>query len=1587
VTSTTNKTSAPPRLRFSLAPEPARLLRARERIRDYLTAHCSDETTVNDIVLAIEEACTNAIRHSGSTKDIDVQLRFLGNALRISIKDEGNGFDVESFDSDKPPDPLLDHGRGLYLISRLCDELRLRRDGGLEVRMVKRDALASAGALAFDRALVVDRERAAGERLRAMLDEIDEGFDAFDWEYRYVHVNAVSLRRLGKSLDGLLGRTPWEVFPALEGSELLRRYREAMELGRPSVLEHRSVVDGQWLEVRIYPTSSGISGYYRGIDERKRKEDERQALLAERERSAVELELAKSVQRERQRLYDVLETLPAMVCLLTPDYHIAFANRAFRETFGESRGRHCYEHCFDEDAPCAFCESFRPLETGEPHHWQVTTPDGTVIAAHDYPFSDLDGSPMVLEMDIDITEATHNEAALRELTATLEERVAEATAALRAASERYAFLLQHAPAAIYEIDFRGPRFTSVNDYLCTYSGYSREELLALDPSELIAEEDRPKFAERAQAVAAGQSMPPSVEYRCLTKQGEERWAVLNMAPTYVDGVPVGALVVGHDLTERKLAERALERSRRHAELLAWTASSLLSTDDPWGLVEELCRRVMAELDCQVFFNYVLDRERGRLRLNAWAGIAEGEARRIEWLDCGEALCGCAARDACPIVAEEIPTSGDPRTELVASYGITAFACHPLMVQDEVLGTLSFGTATRTSFDEDDLALMKAVADHVAMAVHHLAAERMSRRYRLLAANSRDIILFMDRDGRIIEANEAAERAYGSSRDELLALTIADLRADETRGEVAPQMAEADERGILFESTHRRKDGTVFPVEVSSRGATIDGRRSLVSVVRDISERRRAEEEHQRLSEDRRQIAERLAVIKQIGEAAASSLRVDEVATRLIEEVHRLLGTSTAIVALGTDDRLLPVASDGYPSGFVEAELTPLPHDSLGAQAFREAIPKLIEDATMQTSGLSVWSSKLSLRLGFGSFAALPMLVEGRPIGVAVFIWGEPRRFNAVEVSFLESVVAAASVGLRNALLYEAEHEAARLGEALTGIDQLLHSSLDSDEILRRALQEGGEALGADGAAVMAREPGQFVLRYIWNWSNSWLGTTWPEEQLAHCTLALESGCVVAIDDTANDPRVVGELESASIVVAPLIVRNEAVAILNFSYAALHRFTKAELDFISRLGSSLSLALENAQINAERSQSARLAEALGAIGVAISAATETESIVQIVAGAGREAIGCEGAVAVLAEGDEFQIRVASGVAEPLLGLRFERRESPTGAVSLPQEPFVSNDAARDPRLVGGFAARFGLKTLLFVPLIARAEMLGVLAFGNLSSDRPFGADETRFAGALATSAALAIENTRAYEAEHRTAETLRELLALPVPEIDGLRIGVAHRAAAAAERVGGDFYDVFTLDEQTVAFFIADVSGKGPRAAGFTETIRSAVRTLAYLDPSPSFILTRVNESLMRQEIDGLFATAALFVIDTDTGVVHYSSAGHPPAVVCAQTCRMLPTEAGVPLGTFEAAYPQGSCHLEPGDVLLAYTDGISEARRGGAFLGEDRVLSVLAGLSRDDPQRLVDGLMDAAADFGGGELADDAAVVAVSLRPEALGDS
>jgi PAS domain S-box-containing protein len=142
------------------------------------------------------------------------------------------------------------------------------------------------------------------------------------------------------------------------------------------------------------------------------------------------------------------------------------------------------------------------------------------------------------------------------------------------------------------------------------------------------------------------------------------------------------------------------------------------------------------------------------------------------------------------------------------------------------------------------------------------AEKNLRRFQLLSEHSRDIILFMDyEDGRILEANTAAIRSYGFTRDEILNLTLFDLVPRETKELTARHMDQANTQGIIFETIHRRKDGTTFPVEVSAQGATISGVRTLISIIRDITERKQIEQELKSAYDDlERKVQERTAAL-------------------------------------------------------------------------------------------------------------------------------------------------------------------------------------------------------------------------------------------------------------------------------------------------------------------------------------------------------------------------------------------------------------------------------------------------------------------------------------------------------------------------------------------------------------------------------------------------------------------------------------------------------------------------------------------------------------------------------------------------------
>jgi len=300
------------------------------------------------------------------------------------------------------------------------------------------------------------------DKLSTLVNSIPDEVWYADMDKQFTLANPSALREFGL-LSGVLdiekfaaslevyrpdgSPRPVDEAPALRAlnGEVIRNLEEIIRTPATGKLRNRQVNASP-----VRDASGNVIGsvsVVRDITDRKRAEEVLQEIEARRK-------VFEAVEVERRRLFDVLETMPAMVCLLTADYHIAFANRAFRDKFGEDHGRHCYEYCFGVAEPCEFCESYNVLKTGQPHHWEVTGPDGSVIEAHDYPFTDADGSPLILEMDVDITERKRAEAVLRDMNEILERRVAERIAELNESkmqAELYLDLMGHDISNMHQI--------------------------------------------------------------------------------------------------------------------------------------------------------------------------------------------------------------------------------------------------------------------------------------------------------------------------------------------------------------------------------------------------------------------------------------------------------------------------------------------------------------------------------------------------------------------------------------------------------------------------------------------------------------------------------------------------------------------------------------------------------------------------------------------------------------------------------------------------------------------------------------------------------------------------------------------------------------------------------------------------------------------------------------------------------------------------------------------------------------------------------------------------------------------------------
>ncbi|HUC74773.1 MAG TPA: SpoIIE family protein phosphatase [Vicinamibacterales bacterium] len=418
--------------------------------------------------------------------------------------------------------------------------------------------------------------------------------------------------------------------------------------------------------------------------------------------------------------------------------------------------------------------------------------------------------------------------------------------------------------------------------------------------------------------------------------------------------------------------------------------------------------------------------------------------------------------------------------------------------------------------------------------------------------------------------------------------------------------------------------------------------------------------------------------------------------------------------------------------------------------------------------------------------------------------------------------------------------------------------------------------------------------------------------------------------------------------------------------------------------------------AELRQMAALLEGLRALG----SGRVLDDVLALVLDLAIEVTGAERGFIMLANRERaLEFRLARGRGRVTLsGRTFETsRKIPEAVYAAGQQRIVEDLLDGDVAQLHAGTIALGIRHVLCTPLrlvryVERAEqkgadeVIGVLYLdsrerGTLRSTPAQQALET-----LSAEAAIAIENARLYrealdkakfEQELKVAAAIQQSL-LPTPVRQGPFFATA-AASIACRAVGGDFFDYVDLPSGGFGFIVGDVAGKGSPAALLAAAVLGMFSAEAMHQPGPASVITRLNHGLFRRAIESRFLTTFYGIVGRD-GDFTYCNAGHnAPILVSASGIRRLDT-GGMVLGVFEnAQFDEETMALQPGDIVVAFSDGVTEALNpAGDEFTDDRLLASVRAHQSKSPEALVEGLLaDVRAFCGDATQSDDLTIVLV----------
>jgi serine phosphatase RsbU (regulator of sigma subunit) len=439
----------------------------------------------------------------------------------------------------------------------------------------------------------------------------------------------------------------------------------------------------------------------------------------------------------------------------------------------------------------------------------------------------------------------------------------------------------------------------------------------------------------------------------------------------------------------------------------------------------------------------------------------------------------------------------------------------------------------------------------------------------------------------------------------------------------------------------------------------------------------------------------------------------------------------------------------------------------------------------------------------------------------------------------------------------------------------------------------------------------------------------------------------------------------------------------------------------RTTSGLLEAIEGARTKPEQSVAARVAREgdllalISKVGITLLASSTLDETLEQIVSLVFEAVPADRCLLMMRDGDNEEMRVAVARLRDRVGEVGEIRVSRNvmDEVVMRGNSVLTSDAQHDPRFASGTMVLQGVRSVLAVPLGVASKVFGIIYADSPIAEGRFTEDHLKVLTTLASVAAIRVENARLVEARLQQERLERELqLASEIqqrfqpaapPIVAGYELqGISF----PCYEIGGDYYDFIRRADGRLVIALGDVSGKGTAAALLMSSLHAAIHAQTGAHETLVDTISAVNRYLAENIPPNRFVTLFFAELDPDSGALSFLNAGHnPPLIVhAAGTVEQL-SSGGLPLGIKgDAEYREGRTHLQPGDVLVIYSDGVTEAASpSGEEFGPTRLYEVVSRNVDASAAGIRDRIESALTKFSQGtQAADDITLVIVKRQAE-----